>query len=80
MIYDIRHVTTYKYDATVSSARCTLRLLPSDDEGQRVFDSGLEVSPVPFSITQRTDFFGTRVASVVIETPHRELRITALSR
>ena len=39
MIYDIRHVTTYRYDAPVSSARCTLRLLPSDDEGQRVFDS-----------------------------------------
>jgi len=80
MIYDIRHVTTYRYDAPVSSARCTLRLLPSDDEGQRVFDSGLEVAPVPSTITQRTDFFGTRIANVTIETPHRELRITALSR
>ena len=29
MIYDIRHVTTYRYDAPVTSARCTLRLLPS---------------------------------------------------
>ena len=28
MIYDIRHVTTYRYDDSVASARCTLRLLP----------------------------------------------------
>jgi hypothetical protein len=53
MIYDIRHVTTYRYDAPVTSARCTLRLLPSDDEGQRVFDSGLEVSPAPATISER---------------------------
>jgi hypothetical protein len=28
VIYDIRHVTTYRYDDVVASARCTLRLLP----------------------------------------------------
>jgi transglutaminase-like putative cysteine protease len=80
MIYDIRHVTTYRYDAPVSAARCTLRLLPSDDAGQRVFDSGLEVAPQPASIIQRTDFFGTRIAHVTIASTHRELRITAMSR
>ena len=80
MIYDIRHVTTYRYDAPVASARCTLRLLPSNDDGQRVFDSGLEVAPNPSAITERTDFFGTRVANVTIASTHRELRITALSR
>jgi transglutaminase-like putative cysteine protease len=80
MIYDIRHITTYRYDAPVSSARCTLRLLPADDGGQRVFDSGIEIAPNPSSIAQRVDFFGTRVAHVTIETAHRELRITALSR
>jgi len=80
MIYDIRHVTTYRYDAPVSAARCTLRLLPADDDGQRVFDSGLEVAPQPVSIIQRTDFFGTRIAHVTIASTHRELRITAMSR
>ena len=80
MIYDIRHVTTYRYDAPVASARCTLRLLPADDKGQRIFDSGLEVAPQPASIIQRTDFFGTRIAHVTIASNHRELRITALSR
>ncbi len=80
MIYDIRHVTTYRYDAPVSAARCTLRLLPADDDGQRVFDSGLEVAPQPASVIQRTDFFGTRIAHVTIASTHRELRITAMSR
>ncbi len=80
MIYDIRHVTTYRYDAPVAATRCTLRLLPGDEEGQRVFDSGLEVSPSPATRTDRTDFFGTRVINVTLDAPHRELRITALSR
>jgi hypothetical protein len=34
VIYDIRHVTTYRYDDSVASARCTLRLLPRAQEGQ----------------------------------------------
>lgn len=80
MIYDIRHVTTYRYQTPVAASRCTLRLLPCDEAGQRVFDSGLEVIPSPATISERIDFFGTRVINVTIETPHRELRITALSR
>jgi len=80
MIYDIRHVTTYRYDAPVSSARCSLGLMPAIEDGQRVFDSGLEVVPQPAKMSERIDFFGTRVTHVDIETAHRELRITALSR
>lgn len=80
MIYDIRHVTTYRYDTAVAAARCTLRLMPSDGDGQRVLERGIDVAPRPTSILERTDFFGTRVATVAIGTPHRELRITAVSR
>ena len=28
MIYEVRHVTTYRYESTVATSRCTLRLLP----------------------------------------------------
>lgn len=80
MIYDIRHVTTYRYDAPVSAAHCTLRLLPIEEDGQRVFDSGLEISPQPSAKSERVNFFGTRVANVSIATTHHELRIVALSR
>ncbi len=80
MIYEIRHITTYKYEATVATATCALRLLPRDDDGQKTLDSGLEITPRPVEAIERRDFFGNRVASVRIDAPHRELRIAALSR
>ena len=80
MIYEIRHVSTYRYAATVPFARCTLRLLPRDDPGQRVFTSGLDVAPASTQRSRRTDFFGNHVTSLTVETPHRELKITARSR
>ena len=39
VIYDVRHVTTYSYDAPVAFARCALRLLPRDETHQRVLSS-----------------------------------------
>jgi len=80
MIYDVRHVTTYRYDAPVAAARCTLRLLPVDGPGQRVFATDLEIAPRPAAVVERTDFFGARVATVMITTAHRELRIAADSQ
>ena len=80
MIYDLRHVTTYRYESPVSSTRCTLRLTPRNDGGQVVLDSGLEVAPQPVEFTHRKDFFGNDVSSLLIETPHRELRVAALAR
>ena len=63
MIYEIRHVTTYRYDAPVAAARCTLRLAPAAGEGQRLLGFGIDVTPRPASLVERTDFFGTRVAT-----------------
>lgn len=80
MIYDIRHVTTYSYESSVSFARCTLRLMPSDTSGQRVMTSELEVAPQPASRVTRKSFFGHTNVAVTIETLHRELRIVATSR
>ncbi|MDE2363822.1 MAG: transglutaminase family protein [Hyphomicrobiales bacterium] len=80
MIYDIRHVTSYSYESPVSSAVCTLRLSPREGRGQHVADSGIEIAPNPASRTQRTDFFGNLVTTIVIEEAHRELRVASLSR
>lgn len=80
MIYEIRHITTYKYDSPVAAAACSLRLLPRSDDGQQTLDSGLEITPRPADASERRDFFGNRVTAVRIDTPHRELRIAALSR
>ena len=80
MIYEIRHVTTYSYESTVSFARCTLRLQPCSGDGQQLLTHRVDIQPGPEDMTTRIDFFGTLAASVLIESPHRELRIESLSR
>lgn len=80
MIYDIRHVTTYSYESPVSFARCSLRLEPKTGDGQQLISHKVEIKPVPAESTSRTDFFGIRTESIVIDSAHRVLRIDARSR
>jgi transglutaminase-like putative cysteine protease len=80
VIYDVRHVTIYSYDAPVAFARCALRLLPRDEKHQRVLSSRLDINPLPSSGDERHDFFGNRVVDVSIEASHRQLRVEARSR
>jgi transglutaminase-like putative cysteine protease len=80
VIYDIRHVTTYAYESPVSFARCSLRLEPMSGAGQELISHSVEIRPKPTERTSRRDFFGTLTESVVIETPHRHLRIDSRSR
>ena len=80
MIYDIRHVTTYAYESPVSFARCSLRLEPRSGDGQQLVSHTVDIRPPPADRTVRHDFFGTHTESVLIETPHRTLRIDSRSR
>jgi len=80
VIYDIRHVTTYSYGSAVSFARCSLRLKPVDGDGQQLLSHAVDIKPRPSSRATRLDFFGTDTESVVIETPHRLLRIDSRAR
>jgi transglutaminase-like putative cysteine protease len=80
VIYDIRHVTTYSYESPVSFARCSLRLEPQSSDGQQLVSHHVEIRPQPADRTVRRDFFGTLTESVLIETPHRTLRIDSRSR
>jgi transglutaminase-like putative cysteine protease len=80
VIYDIRHVTTYAYDSPVSFARCSLRLEPRSGDGQQLVSHSVDIRPQPAERTIRHDFFGTHTESVLIETPHRSLRIDSRSR
>jgi transglutaminase-like putative cysteine protease len=80
VIYDIRHVTTYSYESPVSFARCSLRLEPLTGNGQQLISHAVEIKPRPVERTIRHDFFGTHTESVLIETPHRTLRIDSRSR
>jgi transglutaminase-like putative cysteine protease len=80
VIYDIRHVTTYSYESPVSFARCSLRLEPRSGDGQQLLSHSVEIKPRPADRTIRYDFFGTHTESILIETPHRTLRIDSRSR
>lgn len=77
MIYDIRHETIYEYGSTVTFANCALRLLPRDEPGQLVFASRLDVQPPPKRMAESTCFFGNRVTSMTIESPHRTLTVSS---
>jgi transglutaminase-like putative cysteine protease len=80
VIYDIRHVTTYSYDSPVSFARCSLRLVPHRGDGQELLSHSVDIKPRPADRATRLDFFGTQTESVLIEAPHRVLRIDSRSR
>lgn len=75
MIYDIRHVTLYRYGSPVTFAQCTLVLVPRTTPGQVVERSSLVIEPQPKVQTNHRSFFGHDVAMVQIDVPHLELRI-----
>jgi transglutaminase-like putative cysteine protease len=80
VIYDVRHLTRYRYEAPVAANTCTLRLLLRSIDGQSVIDSAIDVAPTPNAWSERADIFGNRVARMRIEAPHRELVITSRAR
>jgi transglutaminase-like putative cysteine protease len=80
VIYDVRHLTRYRYGAQVAVNTCTLRLLLRSMEGQSVISSEIDVAPAPREWSERADIFGNRVARMRIETPHCELIIRSSAR
>jgi transglutaminase-like putative cysteine protease len=80
VIYDVRHLTRYRYGASVAVNACSLRLWPRTDGGQSVINSRIDVTPHPQTRSERIDPFDNRVTRLSIETPHRDLVITAKSR
>lgn len=80
MIYDVTHLTRYRYGAPVGVNSCVLRLLPRSEEGQRVLAAHIDVTPRPQTFIERADCFANRVVHMRIETPHRELLIESRAR
>jgi len=74
----IRHSTGFHYGGDVTASYNEARMLPVSSDGQLVITSSLDISPVN-AHHNYVDYWGTRVASFEILTPHRELAITANS-
>jgi transglutaminase-like putative cysteine protease len=74
----IRHVTGFHYDGEVTASYNEARMLPVSADGQLVLYSNLEILPIS-SHHSYVDYWGTRVSSFEILTPHAELSLTATS-
>jgi Transglutaminase-like enzymes, putative cysteine proteases len=74
----IRHATGFHYDGEVTASYNEARMLPASSDGQLVLYSNLEILPIS-SHHSYVDYWGTRVSSFEILTPHRELSLTATS-
>lgn len=72
----IRHVTGYRYKGEVGASYNEARMLPVSTFDQFVLSSDLRIDPVSAKHTY-LDYWGTRVSSFEVLTPHSELTLTA---
>jgi transglutaminase-like putative cysteine protease len=74
----IEHQTGFAYQGDVSASYNEARMLPSSTDSQFVLSSALDVEPAT-TVNQYVDYFGTRVSSFDVLSPHTALTITARS-
>ena len=71
MRYDIRLRLAYEYQGIVADARHLVRVAPRDLPGmQQVQGLRLRIDPAPSERDAFDDFFGNRVSSIALRTPH----------
>jgi transglutaminase-like putative cysteine protease len=74
----IKHMTGFRYGGEVTASYNEARMLPTSGDGQFVLYSNLEIRPISAHHTY-IDYWGSRVSSFEILTPHQELALTATS-
>ncbi|WP_394770659.1 transglutaminase domain-containing protein [Lacisediminihabitans sp.] len=74
----IKHMTGFRYGGEVTASYNEARMLPTSSDGQFVLYSNLEILPISSHHTY-VDYWGSRVSSFEILTPHQELALTATS-
>lgn len=79
MKYQISHKTGYNYSASASLSQNELFLRPRLTQSQSVVDCRLSIEPEPQYHHHRTDYFGNKADVFLIQNPHDELAVTAVS-
>ncbi len=79
MRYKTRHVTRYRYEATVSQCHSEVRLAPRRLAWQRVLESSIQTEPEAASFQDHADYFGNDVTSFTILESHDVFTTTATS-
>lgn len=74
----ITHRTGFHYGGDVTASYNEARMLPVSSDGQLVLYSHLEILPISAHHSY-VDYWGSRVSSFEILTPHKELALTATS-
>ena len=74
----ITHKTGFHYGGEVTASYNEARMLPTSGDGQLVLYSDLEILPISAHHSY-VDYWGSRVSSFEILTPHKELSLTATS-
>ncbi|MDP3208673.1 MAG: transglutaminase family protein [Rhodoglobus sp.] len=74
----IKHLTGFHYGGDVTASYNEARMLPASSDGQLVLFSNLDILPMS-SQHNYVDYWGSRVSSFEILTPHSELALTATS-
>jgi len=75
----VKHVTSYDYAEPVSLSLHQAMLKPRTLPTQAVANSYIDIEPTPRSLDFRVDYHGNLVSYFELDSPHRELVVTATS-
>ncbi len=78
--YKLRHETVYTYEAPVDNYQSLICLKPRNLGNQQCVKFGLELSPAPQKIYERSDYFGNELNYFSIHEPHKVLKVVAESQ
>ena len=77
--YSIRHATTYRYGAPVTSGLTMAHLLPRAGPGQQVVEASVTSTPLADHSSTHIDAFGNLTTFLGVEQPHEELVVVGES-
>jgi transglutaminase-like putative cysteine protease len=77
--YQVSHTTRYAYSEPVSVSHHLARVRPRVFAGQGCVHYELQIEPTPAVVRSHHDYFGNPVTFFMIERPHTELTVRAVS-
>lgn len=75
--YQVVHDTIYNYSYLVANGHHFAHLTPRHTSTQEIIWHALEFNPTPAEAFKTRDYFGNHCHSVLIQTPHNTLQVTA---
>ena len=75
----VTHETLYDYSPAVETAQHQVYLTPLHTPMQQVLDHQLLITPEPAHVSVTTDIYGNVRSFFSFQTPHRQLRVEAIS-